>query len=111
ADLEGPGELLLHRDLEDHPVVGGAALLVDLHAVEEAQRGDAALGGAHAGAAVEIAFGDAHLAADDLVARLAVADDLDLLDADRLPFLEDVSEIDDPPLSVDGGVRAEVGVR
>ena len=110
TDLERTGELLLHRDFEQHLVVGGAALLVDLDAVEEAERGDAGLRGAHAGAAVEIAFGDAHLPADHLVARLVVADDLDLLDGDRLALLEHVGEIDQPLLGIDGRVRCDVRV-
>src|SRR5205823_7434831 len=93
AHLEGAGELLLDGDLDDHLVVGRSAAGVDLDRVEEAERGNALLGDADPGAAVEVALADAHLAADHLVAGLGVADHLDLLDGDEVALREVVGEV------------------
>src|SRR5207248_6574417 len=62
TDLEGAGELLLDRHLDDHLVVGRAPAGIDLDRVEETERGDALLGEPDPGAAVEVALTDAHLA-------------------------------------------------
>ncbi len=110
ADLEGAGQLLLDRHLEDHLVVARSAPAVDLDVVEEPQRRHALLGDAHGRAVVEIPLVDAHLAADDLVARLVVADQLDLLDGDQVALLEHVGQIDGLLLRVDGRVGGDVGV-
>ena len=111
SDLEGAGELLLDRHLDDHLVVARSAPGIELDRIEEAECGDARLGDPDASAAIELALVDAHLAADDLVARLVVADHLDLLDGDQVPFLESEVDVDGPVLGMDVGVGGDVRVR
>ena len=94
AHLEGAGGLLLHLDLHDHQILAAAGLVGDLHRLEEAERGDALLAAAHAGAVEELALVDAQLAADHLVAGLGVADDVDALDGDLLALLDVEGEVD-----------------
>ena len=69
-------------------------LVGDLDRLEEAERGDALLAAAHAAAGEQLALVDAQLAADDLVAGLGVADDVDALDVDLLALLDVEGEVD-----------------
>src|SRR6266498_3796589 len=109
-DLEGAGRALLHLDHRHDLVVARPRLRRDLGGLEEAERVHALLRGAHPGPAEPLALVDPELAADHLVTRLLVADDLDALEAHHLPGLNLEGDIEDPLLGVGGGERRDVRV-
>ena len=110
AHLEGAGGPLLHLHVDDDQIRGAALLGGDLDGLEEAQGLHPLLAELLPGATEQLAFVEAQLAADDLVARLGVADDLDVLDVDLLPLLHIEGEVDDPRVLVHRGQRRDVGV-
>src|SRR5690606_15502461 len=81
ADLERPGRLLHHLDVDVHPIERRTLLGRDVDALEVAERRDAPAGAVEARLAERLAFGDFELAADHLVARLRVAAHLDAPEA------------------------------
>ena len=63
---------------------------LDLHGLEEAQRLQALLGLVDHQRIVGVAFGQPELAADDVVQRAQVADDVDALDVDARTLVDHV---------------------
>ena len=77
-----PVRFLGDLDVDVDAVGRGAFLGGDVDALEVTERGDELFGGLELGLAEEAAFGDLHFAADDLVAGLGVAADLDAIEVD-----------------------------
>ncbi len=111
ADLEGTGGALGDLDVDVHLVGGRALLLRDVHALEIAERGDALARLVEQRLAVLVALGDLHLAADDLVAGLGVAADLDAFEMDERPAHDGHDDVDLVRLLVQAGLRVRFHAR
>jgi hypothetical protein len=77
----------------------------DVDVLEEAQRLDLVLRAVDQHAVVGVAFGQQQLAADHVVQRLGVADDVDALDVDARAFLDVEGDVDGVGLRVGGIAR------
>ena len=81
-----------------------------LDLLEEAERLHQALRAIEPRLVVELALVDAQLAADDLVARLGVAADVDAPEVDLVALLHLEGDVDGALVGVDGGERLDVDV-
>jgi len=97
-------------DVDVHLVVARAALRRDVDLLEEAQRRHAPLRVVQQRLVVGLALDDAQLAADDLVARLRVAADVDAIERDQIALLDLEGDVDGARLLVDGRGRRRVDV-
>src|SRR5215207_3673924 len=93
-DRECAGRLVFDLDVDDDAVGRGAGLVRDPDLLEIAEVVETALGAVHQHLVVGIALTDIELAADYVVARPGVAADVDALDVDVRPLLDDVAERD-----------------
>ena len=98
AERQLARRLLHHLDFQDDAVGCGAGPALDLHRLEEAQHLQPLLGLVDHQRVVGIAFGQAELAADDVVARAQVADDVDALDVDARALVGHVRHVDERAL-------------
>src|SRR5579885_3578019 len=106
AGAERPRLPLLHVD--DHVELIAAALGppgADVHLLEEAEPLERVAALAELGARERLLLLEAHLAADDVVAGLGVAGDLDAVDGDRVAAVDRERHVDLLVLLVDGGLR------
>ncbi len=112
AHLEGAGRLLADLDVDVDVALVLALLGGDVDVLEVAERGDAALGAVELGLAEELALLDLQLAADDLVAGLGVALDLDAAEVDQPVPLDGHDDVDLLLVGVELGLRGglDVGV-
>src|SRR6185312_11848093 len=94
ADAVAARRLLGHSDIEDDFVRCASLLDIDVDLREEAECLDIRLALRHEGAAEGVAFSKAELAPDDEVARLGVAGDIDALDIEVLPFVDEIGHPD-----------------
>src|SRR5690606_9285757 len=108
ADLERARRALGDLDVHDDAIRRRALLLAQLDALEVAERLDARAARLGLRLAVELALDQLHLAADDGVARLRVAADVDALDAHRRAAPDDHRHVDDAPLHVEVGLGRDV---
>jgi hypothetical protein len=105
ADLERAGRALADLDVHDDAIGRGAFLFAQLDALEVAELLDlcAALLGERL--AVELALDEPHLAPDDAVPRLRVAEDVDALDAHERAAADDDRHVHDAAIHVEVGLR------
>src|SRR5579883_1657151 len=110
ADLERARRPLGHFDVHLDLVVRAPPPRRKLHLVEEAERLHPPLREVEQCLVVQLAFVDPELAADDLVAGLVVAPDVDALEIDLLTLLDVEGEIDGLRVVLDRSERGDVDV-
>ena len=108
AERQFAGRLLL--DLDVMTVRSGAVpgTLVDVDLLEEAEVADALLRAAQLRGVEGVAFDEPELAADHLVERAHVADDVDALDIDARAFLDLEGDVDRARVAVAVDARPDV---
>jgi len=111
ADLERTGRTLADLDVHLDELVGAATLGRDHDVLEEAERGDAALGDLEVRVVEHLAFRDLHLAADHLVASLGVTANVDALEVRALSTRDLEGQVDAAVREIDLGQRQDVRVR
>ena len=91
---ERAGRLILDIHVHDDAVRRRAGLVGDPHPLEVAEIVEATLGAVDENLVVGVALADVELAADDVVTGAGVAANVDPLDVDARPLLDDVAEVD-----------------
>ena len=103
--------LLDDRHIENDAVLSGAWTPFDVDALEQAKILKALLRRVHQKRIVGVAFGKSELAADHIVARAQVADDVDTLDINARAFVDHVGQRDHTTDRVAVGTRTDAGER
>ena len=88
AEGQFTGRLLDHIDVENDAIRRRTRPALDVDGLEEAQPLQALLGLVDHQRIVGVAFRQPELAADDVIARAQVADDVDALDVDARTFVD-----------------------
>ena len=108
AERQLAGGLLSDVDQKVGAVRRGARHVGDVDVFKEAQRADAELGAVDQGAVVGVALGNVELAADDVVERRGVADDVDPVDVDPRAFLDVEGDVHRVPCRIWRVARPDV---
>src|SRR5690606_24684500 len=88
------GRTLDHGEVDDHLVRGAARLDADVDGLEEAELLDGRLAALHHGPVERVAFGEAQFTANDVVARLVVAGDVDALDVEPRTLVHQIGDVE-----------------
>ena len=100
--------MLLDLNIENGAVRRRARKLLDIHLPEETERSDPDPGPIHKDPVEGVAFGDAHLAANDFIDRAGVAADLHPLHIDARPLVHFEHHVHHAFLRADGRARIDV---